>query len=109
MDLTRSKPGITTRCEGPKTNNHVEGWHNKINHAAGKVHLNIFELVELFKTEQANTEVSRAQLAASGAVRNTRKKYCTKQKRLAKIGEKFERGDYTLEEYIDGISKWISM
>ena len=49
----------------------MEGWH-KINRAAGKAHPNIFELVELFKTEQANTEVSLAQLAAGGAVRNTR-------------------------------------
>ena len=85
----------------------MEGWHNKINHAAGKAHPNIFELVELFKTEQANTEVSLGQLVAGGAVRNTRKKYSTKQKRLAKIGEKFERGDYTLEEYINVISKWM--
>ena len=23
------------QMEGPKTNNHVEGWHKKINHAAG--------------------------------------------------------------------------
>ena len=60
------------QIEGPKTNNHVEGWHNKINCAAGKAHPNIFELVELFKTEQANTEVCLAQLAAGGAVRNTR-------------------------------------
>ena len=36
------------QMEGPKTNNHVEGWHNKINRAAGKAHPNIFELVELF-------------------------------------------------------------
>ena len=43
------------------TKHHVEGWHNKINRAAGKGHPNIFELVELFKTEQANTEVCLAQ------------------------------------------------
>ena len=42
--------------------------------------------------------MSLAQLAAGG------KKYSTKPKRLAKIGEKFERGHYTLE---DGISKWM--
>ena len=47
-----------------------------------------------------------SKLAAGGAVRNT-KKHSTKQKRLAKIGEKSERRDYTLEEYIDGIDKWI--
>ena len=64
-------------------------------------------MVELFNTEQVNTEVCLAQLAAGGAVRNTRKKYSTKQKRLVKIGEKFERGNYTLEEYLDGISKWM--
>ena len=62
------------QMEGPKTNNHVEEWHKKINCAAGKAHPNIFQLVELFKTEQANTEVCLAQLAAGGAVRSTRKK-----------------------------------
>ena len=76
----------------PQNKQPCEGVHNKINHTAGKADPNIFELIELFKTEQASTEVSLAQLAAGGAVRNTRKKYSTKQKRLAKIGEKFERG-----------------
>ena len=33
-------------------------WHNKINRLAGKSHPNIYENVELFKTEQAATEVS---------------------------------------------------
>ena len=48
-------------------------------------------------------EMSLAQLASGGAVRNTRKKYSTKLKRLAKVGEKFERGDYTLEEYLENL------
>ena len=60
--------------------------------------------MEVFKTKQVDTEMSLVQFAAGGAVRNTRKKYSTKQKRLVKIGEKF---DYTLEEYIHDISKWM--
>ena len=85
------------QMEGPKANNHLEGWRSKINRAVGKAHPKIFELVELIKTEQVNTETCLAQLVADGAVRNTRKKYMysTKQRRLAKIGEKFERGLYT--------------
>ncbi len=43
--------------ESPRTNNHVKGWHNKINRAARKSHPNIFEAVELFQSEQAATEV----------------------------------------------------
>jgi len=51
----------------------VEGWHNKINHLAGKSHPNIlYKIAELFKTEQAATEVSLLQLEASGLVAPTK-------------------------------------
>ena len=43
--------------DGPRTNNNLEGWHNKVKKIAGKSHVNIFEMVELFKIEQASTEV----------------------------------------------------
>ena len=49
--------------EGPRTNNHVEGWHKKLNVAAGKTHPNVFEIVEVFQQEQAMTEVTLQQLA----------------------------------------------
>ena len=39
------------------TNNHVEGWHSRLKKVVGKVHPNIFEIVEAFKKEQASTEV----------------------------------------------------
>ena len=38
--------------EGPRTNNNLEGLHSKVKKIAGKNHLNIFEIVELFKNEQ---------------------------------------------------------
>ena len=53
-----------TDSGSPRTNNHVEGWHNKLKHVARKAHPNVFELVEIMKQEQADTEVSIAQLAA---------------------------------------------
>ena len=43
--------------DGPRTNNHIEGQH-KMNKIGGKGHPNIYEVVELFKTEQAATEVT---------------------------------------------------
>ena len=52
--------------DGPRTNNNLEGWHNKVKKIAGKGHLNIFEMVELFKFKQASSEV----LMAGGAVRS---------------------------------------
>ena len=52
--------------DGPRTNNNLESWHNKVKKLTGKNHLNIYEIVELlnFKLEQAATTVSLRQLMA---------------------------------------------
>ena len=87
-------------AEGPRTNNHVEGWHNKINRLAGKSHPKFYELVGLFKTEQAATEVTLRQLKqveAGGVLAPTRKAYRTKEKRLKTIQQKFTNDKYSLE------------
>ena len=55
--------------DGPKTNNHVESWHNRLNRLAGKAHPNIYEAVSLFKAEQAAAEVMILQLSAGGILR----------------------------------------
>ena len=50
---------------GPRTNNHA-GWHSKVRKLAGKAHPIIYEVVSLFKSEQATTEVTLMQVAAGG-------------------------------------------
>ena len=35
--------------EGPCTNNHVEGWHSRLKKVAGKLHHNIYEIIDVFK------------------------------------------------------------
>ena len=90
--------------EGPRTNNHVEGWHNKITRLAGKSHPNIYELVDLFKTEQAATEVTLRQLEAGGVLAPTRKAYRTKEIRLKTTQQKFTNDEYSLEQYITAVS-----
>ena len=45
--------------DGPHTNNNLEGWHSRVKTKVGKAHLNIFEVVELFKTEQSHVEADR--------------------------------------------------
>ena len=50
-----------------RTNNHVEGWHSRLNKIVGKAHPNIFELVDTFKKEQATTEIDVTQRAVGAA------------------------------------------
>ena len=92
----------TSVClQGPRTNNHVEGWHNRL---AGKSHPNIYEVVDSFKTEQAATEVTLRQLEAGGVLAQTRKAYRTKEKRLKTIQQKFTNDKYSLEQYVTALS-----
>ena len=46
------------QTKGPRTNNHLDNWHNRLRQVVGKSHPNIFECVEVFQREEASTEVS---------------------------------------------------
>ena len=34
---------------GPRTNNHLEGWHNHMKRISRKAHPNLYEVLELFQ------------------------------------------------------------
>ena len=59
--------------DGPRTNNHVEGWHSRLKRIMGKPHPNIFEIVDVVRKEQATIEMKLEQYAA-GATQPPRKK-----------------------------------
>ena len=68
-----------------------------------KIDSNIYKIVELFKTEQAATEVSLLQLEAGGVVAPTRRVFRHKEKRLKTIQETFLNNKYSLDEYISAL------
>ena len=47
---------------GPRTNNHVEGWHSRLKKIVGKPHPNIFEIIDVMRKEQATTELDSTSL-----------------------------------------------
>ena len=52
--------------DGPRTNNHDEGWHSRLKKVVEKPHPNIFELIEVIKKEEATTRMKMS-LNESGA------------------------------------------
>ena len=59
--------------DGPHTNNHVEGWHNRLKKISRKAHPNLFEFIEVIQNEHAAAEVTIEQLSGAGRVRAKRK------------------------------------
>ncbi|XP_031639266.1 uncharacterized protein LOC116351317 [Contarinia nasturtii] len=74
----------------PRTNNNVEGWHNKINSMWGK-HPNLFTFIEKLKEEQEITELAIAQCEAGNDPDRRRKKYEMADKKLIRLIDKFDK------------------
>ena len=69
---------------------------------AGKNHQNIFEIEELFKKEQASTEVKMRQLMAGGTRRRQAPRRRNKDIRIKAIVD-----NYTIIEYLTVLSYWV--
>ncbi|KRZ50304.1 hypothetical protein T02_14536 [Trichinella nativa] len=52
----RTRMLLTEQNVDTPTNNHLEGWHFKMNRQAGKYHLGFYELLRLLIDEQGSTE-----------------------------------------------------
>ena len=75
-----------------RTNNYVEGWHgwhSRLKKVVGKAHPNIFEIVEVFKKEQASTEVSLTQLSAGAAPPRRRRRVLRRDRMVTKLQQRF--------------------
>ena len=58
-----------------RTNNNVEGWHRRLNGKAGHSKLNLYQLVQLLRTEATLADVGVKMMSEGGAARLQRKKY----------------------------------
>ena len=91
-------------AHSPRTNNHLEGWHNKLKRITRKSHPNIYEIVTIFKQEQAFTKVSIAQLASGATLTRRAKVNIQRDNKIHKLKEDFFANLITLGEYLQGLS-----
>ena len=89
--------------DGPCTNNHLEGWHNRLKRIARKSHPNIYEMLELLQKEPAATEVTIRQLEAGGILRARRLKWIRRDERIQKLKTELQNGTRNLDSYIGAI------
>ena len=83
-----------------RTNNLVEGWHNKLNRGIGKIHPNLFEVITYLQKEQRETEltVSRARLGAAPPTR--RPKYKKLEERITNLTQQHTDGTINSKEFL---------
>lgn len=89
--------------DGPRTNNHVEGWHSRLKRIVDKPHPNIFEIVDVIKREQATMEMKWEQYAAGATQPPRKKRYVQRDEKIRKLFERFQNGESSLAEYLSSV------
>jgi hypothetical protein len=86
-----------------RTNNSVEGWHNRFKNVVATHRPNIWRLLLALRQEQAATEVALQQIAAGQRVHKTVATYKNIRKQLRRLLRRFRNGQLTVLQYIDGV------
>ncbi|XP_021370385.1 uncharacterized protein LOC110461289 [Mizuhopecten yessoensis] len=94
---------------GPRTTNHVEGWHSKVNRMCKHAHPNIYAIVKLLQKLQAADEVRMIQLPAGGKSRPRKKKYRRLDERLTQLKDRFQNGHINVNTYADSASHLLHL
>ena len=84
---------------GPRTNNHLEGWHNRLNSFLGRRHPNIYQLMEFITKEQAVIDIEILQLQ-SDALAPPKKMYIALECRIENLRQKYMSGELDMDEYL---------
>ena len=95
--------------EGPRTTNHVEGWHHKINNALTHPDPNIYTIVSVFQNEQALNEAKHMQYSNGGKQAPRKRVYRELDNNLTKLKEKLVNCEIDLMHYTDSVSYLVKL
>ncbi|VDI81545.1 Hypothetical predicted protein [Mytilus galloprovincialis] len=90
--------------QGPRTTNHLEGWHSKPKKHITHAHPNIFEIIKLLKHEEASNALTMMQYAAGGKRVAPKKKYVEINNRLDELQFRHRNQEVTTVEFGDAAS-----
>ncbi|XP_003369805.1 conserved hypothetical protein [Trichinella spiralis] len=91
-----------------RTNNHLEGWHFRMNRQAGKRHLSFYELLRLLIDEQGSTETLIEQVTSgrvtASHLRVKSNKYKDVQLRITALTAEYDSGKRTMEQFLRAVA-----
>ena len=96
---------MTTTTDGPKTNNHVEGFNLKLLKHTG-LHPNIFKLVSILQKLEAEARAKYSRFL-QGHIPNFNKAVFEKQQKIKDVLNLFKKKKINLTMLIDTLASFI--
>ncbi|XP_021368928.1 uncharacterized protein LOC110460379 [Mizuhopecten yessoensis] len=94
---------------GPRTTNHLEGWHHKLNNQLHRAHPNLYVIIEKLKHTQAANEIRLIQYTAGGTRKTRKLKYRILDSRLQRQKQRLIQGEVDIYQYTDTVSRLLKL
>ncbi|XP_044597080.1 uncharacterized protein LOC123273681 [Cotesia glomerata] len=92
----------STIDEVERTNNSIEGWHNRFNMRVQNAHVTIWQFIEFLRNKQGLTEYELEQMVGGKEPSKKKRKYRNHDRRLLNVVETWGKVDNL--EYLRGIA-----
>lgn len=89
--------------KSPRTDNHLEGWHNAFNKAVGKAHPNIWFFIDKLRGQQSIYEHNLRLIGAGQTLFHDIKKYIAIERKIQNQLQKYHCGSINSIRFIDSI------
>lgn len=94
---------------GPRTTNHLEGWHHCFNKDVGKSHPNLYEFILSLQKHQDILDQDLILLQNGAAPKPMKKKYKELEQRLTALRQNIETDELTPLQFLDSASNFLHM
>ncbi|KAK3097880.1 hypothetical protein FSP39_014087 [Pinctada imbricata] len=95
--------------DGPRTTNHLEGWHSKIKKQVQIAHPNMYQIIRHLKQIQASNKISIVQIRAGGLPKPKKRKYLNIDSRIRNLQRRLQASEIDVFEYVDEVSQLIHL
>ena len=85
---------------GPRTTNNLESWHNALNHAIQRSHVDIFTMITHLKRQEAKFRIDMMMLRAGQTPPRPNNVYDDLNNNLIDLVRSLEHGEISLSEYL---------
>ena len=94
---------------GPRTNNHLEGWHSFLNRSVGVAHPNVFRFIDAIKKQQKMFELKLIQISTNGIVTVQKSTYARMEKKLTSALDDYNAEEITVKGLLDNAGRLIKL
>jgi len=91
----------------PRTQNIVEGWHNRWSNLIGRAHVGLYKIIEEMRKEQQQTDIQIESINRGAPRPSQRNQYVNRENRILAIFN--DRNNRTLIDFLRGIAHNISL